>query len=156
MMLRLIGFLTLLNACSSSTDPSGLDASTCTGSLGPGTGLYECPPTWSDLTASAPQCNGGSSLEHDRIGTCGADLEYSADCGLHGFACFYDSASQQLVGRIEWDDVPSFCNGTSSCVSAGVLPSGVQCRVDGANDTCRAGLMSADAGTWMDGAAVDH
>jgi hypothetical protein len=63
--------------------------------------------------------------------------------GTHGKGCFY--ATGNLMGAAAWDDVPTYCNGTSRTIVAGAYDTSWRNQVT--PRICEGSSPSRDAGT---------
>ena len=68
------------------------------------------------------------------------EFEFS---GTHGKDCFY--ATGNLTGAAAWDDVPTYCSGTSGTIVAGVYDTSWRNQVT--PQICEGSSPSLDAGT---------
>jgi hypothetical protein len=128
----------LVSACGSGVD-SSVDAGqqaeasaddvdgACTGSLAEvrlGWSL-DCPDTYSSAQTWASNCESFASLAAPLsrwVGSCNGFLSVVVGWGTHTKSCFYDPTTAVLVGAEADDDVPTYCNHTSSSILAGSYP----------------------------------
>jgi hypothetical protein len=84
----------------------------------------KCPPTLSAAMAWAESCPATQSGAITQVATCGLRATITFDYGTHGKDCHYDipppcQGEAELVGAEAWDDVPTYCEGTSNRIEAG-------------------------------------
>lgn len=102
---------------------SGTDAALCqAAAFDPAASLWgeTCPATYEASLAIQIACP-VTTWTHLRYDRCPADglLRMTKSWGTHGYLCFYDGTSRQLVGAGMFDDVTTFCNHSSSVTFAG-------------------------------------
>jgi len=98
----------------------------CTGDLNTVASSWwtTCPPTLSAARAWAESCSALQPRAETRVTTCGLRVTITLDYATHGKECYYEvlppcDGEGELVGAEAWDDVPSYCNGTSTQIQAG-------------------------------------
>lgn len=90
----------------------------------------DCPDTYSLAQTWASNCESFASQAaplHRDVGSCSGFLSVIVSWGTHAKSCYYDSTTGGLVGAEADDDVPTYCNHTSSSILAGSYPE--QCPV---------------------------
>jgi hypothetical protein len=75
-----------------------------------------CPATFDGRDLTLPPCYLG---EERFTQTCGNRLGLVRTWGTHGIDCFYSLATGVLVAGVRGNDVPTYCNWTSSTESGG-------------------------------------
>jgi hypothetical protein len=114
--------LVMLSACGNAATAS--DGGACTGPLSEVRRLwsFECPDDYATVLEPMFGCDGQSP--QISIGAAGDLLVARFHYGTHGGTCFYDPTTRRLVGALKFDDIPSFCNRSSSEIRAGTAPGG--------------------------------
>lgn len=79
-----------------------------------------CPATWSEALERGPLCEGFGAIV--RIGELYGMYAYQMDWRTHRKDCFYDKETEELVGAVACDDVPSFCSHSSRTIQFGEAP----------------------------------
>ena len=140
---------------------TGGDGGACKGDLKTVAASWwtKCPATLSAAIAWAESCPAGQSSAVTLIAICGLRATIRFDYGTHGKDCEYDvlppcQAEAELVGAEAWDDVATYCDGTSNNIEAGstalrCVDYAKQPRVvcGGPSDVDPAGGAGAEAGT---------
>jgi hypothetical protein len=80
---------------------------------------FFCPNDFHEAAQWPGDCSKGPLGAY--LGSCNGYLAFRV-LNNWGMDCFYDPATLSLVGAVALQDVPSFCNRTSSTISAGSYP----------------------------------
>jgi hypothetical protein len=120
----------------------GYGGGPCTGTLdqiAPGFGSA-CPSSYPSAEEWRVTCTYG----HGYLGSCGGYLAWVVSPGTWKKSCYYDASNLELVGAEAQDDVPSFCNRSSSTFAAGTYPD--SCPISLLSDLGECVMGTADAG----------
>jgi hypothetical protein len=85
-------------------------------------GGERCRPTFIEMVAYLDDCSNGPARTARFAGRCDGVYGVHVHWATHSYQCFYDRDSKELVGAVKYDDVPSFCDGTSDYMRAGKAP----------------------------------
>lgn len=105
----------------------------------------DCLPSFDGTAAELPPCD---ALVPDAISywiyPCGDTISYELGSGFSSLICTYAESSHALVGVLESEDTPGYCDGQSFTVQAGKVPS-PSCHTPDVGTACgAAGAAGAD------------
>jgi hypothetical protein len=109
-----------------------------------------CTALYDDIHAPVD----GGMYASFRMGTCGASLMFYGRCGFDSFVCVYDASTRALVGAAGSTDYPAYCDGGTSCIGGGSLPTEIQCATYGLTLACDLPPVGADASRVLDASDV--